>query len=83
MKSPNIAQNQAQEFELITSCHFENQTSPKPTWNSQWSQISSIYLKREHHSLPILCPYFRFKKKKKKKKDFSGNPVNLDMGIYF
>ena len=65
MKSPNIAQNQAQEFELITSCHFENQTSPKPTWNSQWSQISSIYLKREHHSLPILCPYFRFKKKKR------------------
>ena len=34
MTSLNIAQNQVQEFELITSCHFENQTSPKPTWST-------------------------------------------------
>ena len=33
----NIAKNQ--EFELITSCHFKNLISPKPTWNSQWSLI--------------------------------------------
>ena len=31
-------------------------------------------------SLPILRPYFRFKKKKKKK-DFSENPVNLGVAI--
>ena len=40
----NIAKNQ--EFELITSCHFKNLISPKPTWNSQWSLISSRNLKR-------------------------------------
>ena len=40
----NIAKNQ--EFELVTSCHFKNLISPKPTLNSQWSLISSKNLKR-------------------------------------
>ena len=48
----NITKNQ--EFELITSCHFTNPISPKPTWNSQWSLISSRNLKWWHH-----CPYLR------------------------
>ena len=39
----NIAKNQ--EFELITSRHFKNLISPKPTWNSQWSLIPSRNLK--------------------------------------
>ena len=33
----NIAKNQ--EFELITSRHFQNLIFPKPAWNSQWSII--------------------------------------------
>ena len=45
----NIARNQ--EFELITSHHFKNLISPKPTWNSQWSIISSRKIKRQHHFL--------------------------------
>ena len=36
----------SQEFQLIISCHFKNLFSPKPTWNSQWSLISSRNLKR-------------------------------------
>ena len=40
----NIAKNQ--EFELITSRHFKNLIFPKPAWNSQWSLIPSINLKR-------------------------------------
>ena len=35
-----------QKFELITSHHFKNLISPKPAWNSQWSVIHSINLKR-------------------------------------
>ena len=64
-----------QEFELITSCRFKHLISPRPTWNSQWSLISSRYLKRWHHcqyhTWPICQIFF----------NFSENPENLDMGI--
>ena len=66
----------SQDFELITSCHFKNLISQKPTLNSRWNLLSSRNLQRQHH-----CPYpahisdFFFK-------DFSENPVlHLDMGI--
>ena len=78
LKTFNIAKNE--ELELITSCHFKNLISPKTAWNSQWSLISSRNLKWQHH-----CTYFshRLLQIVFLKKDFSGNPVNLDMGIYF
>ena len=51
----NIAKNQ--EFELITSYHFKNLISPKPTWKSHWSLIS--YYKFLSDSITAhTCPYF-------------------------
>ena len=68
-----------QEFELITSYHFKNLTSPKPTWNSQWSLISPRNLKcKVIASLPTVEAYFNFSFEKKISQL---NPVNLDMGI--
>ena len=49
-KSFNICQNKTKNFNwLATSlkkCHLKNLISPKPTWRSQWSLISSRNLKR-------------------------------------
>ena len=35
-----------QDIELITSCHFKNLISPKPTLNSQWNLLPSRNLQR-------------------------------------
>ena len=74
--SLNIARNQ--EFELITSGHFKNEISPKLAWNSQWSLNPSRNLKWKHH-----CPYVPRIIDPFLKKDYSENPVNLNIGIQF
>ena len=48
----NIIKNQ--EFELITSRHFQNLISPKPAWNIQWSLANSFEKFKAIASLPIL-----------------------------
>ena len=63
-----------QEFKLITSCHLKDLISPKPTWNSQWSLMSSRNLAKAIASLSYfahISDFFFFKK------DFSENPVKL------
>ena len=72
-KPENPFNTKNQEFELIT-CHFKNLISPKSTWNCQRSQISSRKLKRciTAHSSAHISDFF---------KNFSKNPLNLDMGI--
>ena len=61
VNSFNISENQ--EIELNTSCHIhhhvKNLNSPKLTWKSQWSLISSL------PSVFTAQLYFRFKKKKR------------------
>ena len=62
------------EFELITSRHFKNLISPKPAWNSQWKFLRGIKRLVTAYTSPIFQIFFQ-------KKDFSENPVNLDVGI--
>ena len=55
-----------QEFKLITSCHLKNLISPKPTWSSQWSLMSSRNLAKAIASLSYFAHISDFFKKKKR-----------------
>ena len=72
----NIAKNPRISIDYTMS--LQNLISQKPTWNSHWSIISARNLKRQHQ-----CPYFANISVFSVKKDFSEEPVNLDMGIQF
>ena len=78
-----IAKNQ--EFEMITSCHFKNLISSKPTWNSQWSLISSRNLKWEYHFAAHTSPIFSvfLKKNRFLRKSSKPGHGNLVLIIYF